>query len=162
MYERRTELQHEKNRTFWHARPTTTQIKLRIRAVWSQYSLYTWRSCILGYPKCAQCRFWSDCANAQADLNLRNAHVWWYVFRRCGSVVLHVIIPTRSYVLSNTHFVCPITKAGCAVTEWMLCVFVVCYLRNWKNKEYFVKRVKSDIESNREKTTLQNFTFSED
>ena len=26
--------------------------------------------CILGNPKCAQWRFWSDCANAQADLNL--------------------------------------------------------------------------------------------
>ena len=26
---------------------------------------------ILGYPKCAQWRFWSDCANAQSDLNLR-------------------------------------------------------------------------------------------
>ena len=30
---------------------------------------------ILGYPKCAQWRFWSDCANAQADLNLRWAHM---------------------------------------------------------------------------------------
>ena len=30
--------------------------------------------CILGCPKCAQGRFWSDCANAQADLNLRWAH----------------------------------------------------------------------------------------
>ena len=31
--------------------------------------------CILGYPKCAQRRFRSDCANAQADLNLRWAHM---------------------------------------------------------------------------------------
>ena len=31
--------------------------------------------CILGYPKCAQWRFWSACANAQADLNLRWAHM---------------------------------------------------------------------------------------
>ena len=30
---------------------------------------------ILGYPNCAQWRFWSDCANAQADLNLRWAHM---------------------------------------------------------------------------------------
>ena len=30
---------------------------------------------ILGYPKCAQWRFWSDCANAHADLNLRWAHM---------------------------------------------------------------------------------------
>ena len=32
--------------------------------------------CILGYPKCAQRRFWSGCANAQADLNLRWAHMY--------------------------------------------------------------------------------------
>ena len=31
--------------------------------------------CILGYPKCVQWRFWSDYANAQADLNLRLAHM---------------------------------------------------------------------------------------
>ena len=31
--------------------------------------------CILGDPKCVQWRFWSDCANAQADLNLRWAHI---------------------------------------------------------------------------------------
>ena len=30
--------------------------------------------CILGYPKSAHWRFWSDCANVQADLNLRWAH----------------------------------------------------------------------------------------
>ena len=31
--------------------------------------------CITGYPKCAQGRFWSDCANAQAGPNLCWAHV---------------------------------------------------------------------------------------
>ena len=31
--------------------------------------------CILGYAKCAQRRFRSACANAQADLNLRWAHM---------------------------------------------------------------------------------------
>ena len=29
----------------------------------------------LGYPNCAQWRFWSDCANAQTDLNLRWANM---------------------------------------------------------------------------------------
>ena len=69
---------------------------------------------ILGYPKCAQRRFWSDCANAQADLILGWTHIsertfsdiaipfmlllycfsvrclqtrnLRYVFRRCGSI----------------------------------------------------------------------------
>ena len=31
--------------------------------------------CIRGYQKCGQWRFWSDCANAHADLNLRWAHI---------------------------------------------------------------------------------------
>ena len=31
--------------------------------------------CIRWYPKCAKRRFWSDCANAQADLNLRWTHI---------------------------------------------------------------------------------------
>ena len=32
------------------------------------------KPCNHGYPKCVQWRFWSDCAFAQADLNLRWAH----------------------------------------------------------------------------------------
>ena len=31
-------------RTFWHVRPTQTQIRLRIRAVWSESSLSAWRN----------------------------------------------------------------------------------------------------------------------
>ena len=31
--------------------------------------------CIIGYNKCTQWRFWSDCVNAQADLNLHYAYV---------------------------------------------------------------------------------------
>ena len=31
--------------------------------------------CIPGYPKCVQGRFWSGCANVQADQNLRWAHM---------------------------------------------------------------------------------------
>ena len=33
------------------------------------------KPCILCFPNCAQRRFWSDCANAQSDLNLRWAHI---------------------------------------------------------------------------------------
>ena len=38
--------------------------------------------CILAYPKCGQWRFWSDCANAQADLNLRWPHMSEGTFMR--------------------------------------------------------------------------------
>ena len=37
--------------------------------------VHTKTLCILGYPKCTWLRFWFDCANVQADLNLR----WTYM-----------------------------------------------------------------------------------
>ena len=65
-----------KKRTFLHVRPTKTQINLRIRAVWSESSLYAWRKlCVLGYSKCAKWIFFSNCANAQTDLKLRWTHM---------------------------------------------------------------------------------------
>ena len=33
-----------RKRTFWHVRPTKTQISLRIRTVWSESSLSVWRN----------------------------------------------------------------------------------------------------------------------
>ena len=61
---------------FRHVRPAKTQIGLRICAVQSESSLSAWSNFgIIGYPKCAQWRFWSDCANVQADMNLRCAHL---------------------------------------------------------------------------------------
>ena len=57
--------------TFWNVRPLKTQTCLiRVVVVLMIYNL-----CILSYPKCAQWRFWSDCANAQADLNLQWAYI---------------------------------------------------------------------------------------
>ena len=64
-----------RKRTFPLVSPTKTQISLRSRAVWSESSLSAGRNCILRYPESAHWRFWSDCANAQADLNLHWAHM---------------------------------------------------------------------------------------
>ena len=64
-----------RKRTFWHVRPAKTQISLRICAVWPVFVVRMKKLCILGYPKCVQWRFWSDCANAQADLNFRWPHM---------------------------------------------------------------------------------------
>ena len=53
-----------------------------LKSVWAsmqsnQSSFSAWRETLHpGRTKCAQRRFWSACANAQADLNLRWAHVW--------------------------------------------------------------------------------------
>ena len=40
--------------------------------------------CIIGYPKCAHWRFWSDCVKVQVDLNLLLAYVRRYIFWRCN------------------------------------------------------------------------------
>ena len=70
--------------------------------------------CILGYPKCVQWRFWSDCANAQADLNLRWAHMseaegtysdaasnQWYMMVRYYPVMYRPIF--ESIILISLH-----------------------------------------------------------
>ena len=54
-------------------RPTKTQISLRASVRQSDQSIVRIKNNgVLGYPTCAQYRFWSECANAQADLNFRN------------------------------------------------------------------------------------------
>ena len=67
--------------------------------------------CILDDPKCAQKRFWSDCTNAQGDLNLRWAHmpegVWSDVATRItGSEItgkLNICLLKHSYK-SHSYF----------------------------------------------------------
>ena len=49
---------------------------------------------ILGYLKCAQWRFWSDCANAQADLNLHWARMTDVTFSDVAAL----------FILSSTLF----------------------------------------------------------
>ena len=57
--------------------------------------------CILGYPKFAQGRFWYDCTNVQADLNLRWGHMYEsifsdvaaYAYTYAGVLLLNVNIP---------------------------------------------------------------------
>ena len=41
--------------------------------------------CFLGYPKCSKWRFWSDCANAQADLSVSWAHILGSTFSDCAA-----------------------------------------------------------------------------
>ena len=63
-------------RTFWQENLTNTKINLRKRAVWSKSLLSAWRNfASLAILECVQRRFWSDCANAQVDQNLRWAHM---------------------------------------------------------------------------------------
>ena len=57
--------------TFWHEHHKPAHSCSRIRV----YIVHMKKLCTLGYPKCTQWRFWSDCTNAQADLNLHWAHM---------------------------------------------------------------------------------------
>ena len=54
---------------FWHVRQTHPRSLIRV------FVFRLKKLCILDISKCAQWRFWSDCANAQADLNLRWSHM---------------------------------------------------------------------------------------
>ena len=84
---------------FWHVSLT----KAQIGAVWSLSSLFAWtisavfhtnEICILDYSKCVQWRFWWNCANAQADLNLR----WAQMSEDTCSVASNFILTTGSIV----------------------------------------------------------------
>ena len=55
-----------RKRTFGHARPRSP---IRVFVVRMK------NFCIIGFPKCAMWRFWSDYANEQADLNHHRAHM---------------------------------------------------------------------------------------
>ena len=70
--------------------------------------------CIFGYPKCDQWRFWSACANAQADLNPRWSHMFkgtfsdvyalrYYLDALIGLTLIKWII-NGIVVLWNCHF----------------------------------------------------------
>ena len=62
--------------TFGQVRPVKIQIRLRIRAVWSESSLGTfWITKFAKFLRTDN-KDWSDCAHPQADLSLRWVHMW--------------------------------------------------------------------------------------
>ena len=68
---------------------TKTQINLRFRAVWLVFVIHVNKLCRFCCLECTKRRFRSACANAQADLNLRWAHMSeGHVCWRCGSACL--------------------------------------------------------------------------
>ena len=76
--------------TKWPVHPVKTQISLGIHPVWSESSLFAWRSIrSLATHLRAQRRLWSVWVDAQADLSLRCAHRSFYRF--CH-MVAHLIM----------------------------------------------------------------------
>ena len=64
-----------RKRTFRHVLSAKIQISLRIRAVWSESSLGAFWIAKIAKFLHADNEDWSDCADAQADLSLRLAHM---------------------------------------------------------------------------------------
>ena len=64
-----------------HVRPAKSQISLGIRSVWSRvFVVRMMKDWVLSYSLRAKQRLWSDWADAQADLSLRWAHIYFVGF----------------------------------------------------------------------------------
>ena len=68
--------------------------------------------CTLGYPNCVQRRFWSDCANAQADLNLRWAHTSESTFSDVAARMFPWFEPSHEKRVLITHMQTTKTQIG--------------------------------------------------
>ena len=65
------------------------RLKLHFCTVWSVFIVCMNKVCILGYPKCAQWRFWSHCTNVQAYLNFS----WLHMSEGTVSdIVIHIML----------------------------------------------------------------------
>ena len=98
-----------RKRTFRHAHTRKTQISLRICTV-RVFVFRMKKLCILGYPKCAQGRVRSDCANVQSDLILRWAHMSEARFQtlRFRCLLLTPFSDTRSSLSFNIRLLCTV------------------------------------------------------
>ena len=115
------EQQHEKVYLLEYAPNEVSDQTAHSRSLIRVFVVRMKKLCILGYPKCAQGRFRSVCANAQADLNLRWAHIsedrfsevtahMWPAKRKClrtdaGSAVSNE--PAHLHSLMRTFAVLP-------------------------------------------------------
>ena len=96
-----------------HVRLTRTQISLHIRTVWTVLLVRMKKLCILGYPKCAQLRFWSDCANPEAYQYLNVC--WVHMIR-----VRIMSADALAHVISHTARMCISPATICLVTTTFL------------------------------------------
>ena len=100
-----------RKRTFWNVRPTKTQNSLRIRAVWSVFVVCMMKLCILGYPKCAQWRFWSAC--------------WIFAGRTCPEV--HSL--TFRFICLGSGYCTWLLEMNIHYTIFVINIFMSAYFR---------------------------------
>ena len=87
-----------------------------VSAQTDQSSMSTWRNRILRYPNCTQWRFWSDCANVQADSNLCSAHLSKCTF--CNVAANIICYPTANALSQKIRNWSPLKTSQTAQTFW--------------------------------------------
>ena len=92
-----------KKRTFWHVPPNEDSNQPAHPRSPSRVFVIMKKLCILGYPKYAQRRFWSACANAQSDLNLRWALISEGTFSDVATQSLYGHCLSRSCSVGMPH-----------------------------------------------------------
>ena len=112
-----------RKRTFWQVRLTKTQISLRIRAVWSEFSLSIWRDFACVAVQIAP----SD----DSDQTTQMRRLVWifagrtfrrYVFRRCGSsVIMGKTRGMQTYVSAYSLLACSTWAAKWEDLRYTMC-----------------------------------------
>ena len=110
-----------------------------LRSILSFFVVGMKKLCILGYQKCAQWRFWSDCMNAQTYLNFHWAHITEGMFSDVTADLetQHCLEPTE-YCNMNCnstalHTALPSTKkySWTSMRGWSGGAKVLCILHHW-------------------------------
>ena len=87
-----TRRRNVRKHTSWHVRPKKNSNQpAHPRSQISAFVVRMKKLCVLGYPKCAQWKFWSDWANAQTILRLTCRKVRFLTLRLVVSCCLNLI-----------------------------------------------------------------------
>ena len=89
-------------RTFGNVRPAKIQIRLRIRAVWSESSLGAFWIAKDAVSTCGQRRLWSDHMDAQANLSLLWAHMSEGTFSHVTAYMFYPFMPSGLFKLNTS------------------------------------------------------------
>ena len=100
-----------RNRTFWHVCPTKTQISLRIRAVWSESSLSTWRNSVSLDIKNVPSQDYDQTARTRRL-------IWIFVGRTCPKVPFLTLRANMLIVLSSSAH-CWIWSRIATASTWL-------------------------------------------
>ena len=104
--------------------------------------------CIICNPKCVQWRFWSDCANAQADLNLRWTHISESMFPDVAAPISCELVSSKYMTIMNVSHRLYVVKYIYFLVSVRVCTFVLSYKRNMESHSavrFIAPRLKSSL-----------------